>query len=88
MCHFYLLKEHPLQFIGFGPFPFPLGQLGDIHHDILATQKAGTALYNQTKNNNPKIWAINQLGSQLFSYYSLDTITHAALVAQCWMTAW
>jgi hypothetical protein len=45
MCHFYLLKEHPLQFIGFGPFPFPLGQLGDIHHDILATQKAGTALY-------------------------------------------
>jgi hypothetical protein len=65
MCHFYLLKEHPLQFIGFGPFPFPLGQLGDIHHDILATQKAGTALQ---PNNNPKIWAINQLGSQLFSY--------------------
>jgi hypothetical protein len=70
MCHFYLLKEHPLQFIGFGPFPFPLGQLGDIHHDILATQKAGTALYNQTKNNNPKIMSDKSIGISTFLLFS------------------
>jgi hypothetical protein len=57
----YLLKENPLGFIGFGPLPFSLCQLGDVHYDILATQKAGTAITKTTK-----IWAINQLERTLF----------------------